>query len=132
MFIDANVFIYANFDNGKKGTWARSVLHSVIQGKKAITSSLVLDEIMWVLVRNKLAAEMRDVIAGIYALPHVDIVPISSHAPLRSLDFMETHNMKPRDALHVATMEEHNMKEIASDDKDFDRIPSIKRIKPGK
>ncbi|MEK6973865.1 MAG: type II toxin-antitoxin system VapC family toxin [Nanoarchaeota archaeon] len=45
------------------------------------------------------------------------------------MDFIEKYGLKPRDAFHLAIMENFNIKEIVSDDSDFDKIKGIKRIK---
>jgi len=127
MYLDANFFIFANlFD--EKGTKAREILGRIIQGKRAITSSLSLDEVMWVLIKNNLRHEVRKIIEEIYATPNIEVKEVAATVPLRALDFMEKHNLKPRDAFHAAVMEYCNVKEIVSDDADFDKIKSIKRI----
>ena len=54
---------------------------------------------------------------------------VSSLTPLTALEFMEKYKLKPRDAFHVAIMENFGIKEIVSDDSDFDKVREIKRIK---
>jgi len=48
---------------------------------------------------------------------------------LLSLHYLEKYALKPRDALHCATMQENEIEAIASFDKDFDKVKEIKRIR---
>ncbi len=129
IYLDANFFILANFDLTEKGGNARKLQESIIQGRKAVTSALVLDEVIWVLIKNKKHSLLRETIQDIYSLPNTDIIEVNSMIPFSALDFIEKYNLKPRDAFHVAIMKEREIKEIASDDSDFDRVSEIKRIK---
>jgi len=129
LYLDANFFIFALLDNTERGIAARRIQKTIVEGKeRAITSSLALDEIMWVLLRNKKQNLLRVAVEGIYLMPNLDIVSVSSTAPLMALDFLEKYDLKPRDALHIAVMRENKVEKIVSDDKDFDRIEWIKRI----
>ena len=128
VYIDANVFIFAAFDATEKGKKARLFLKDVIDGKKqAVTSTLALDEVMWVLRKNGQQDRMRKNIEQIYSIPHLHIVPGSSLTPMRALFYIEKYALKPRDAFHCAVMEEENIDTIVSDDADFDKVPSLKR-----
>ena len=129
LFLDANFFVFAVGDMTKKGESARQLQREIIIGKKqAVTSVAVLDEVMWALIKNKKKHLVRRVVEDIYAFPNLEIKPVTVSTPIRVLDIMDMYNLKPRDALHVAVMEECNLKTIVSDDADFDRVRTIKRI----
>lgn len=127
MYIDANIFVFANLID-EKGKNARDILDQVVHGKKAITSALALDEVMWVLVKNKIGSGMRNILETIYATPNLDIKEVGPLIPLQALDLIEKYKLKPRDAMHLAMMQQHNIDDIASDDADFDKVPWVKRI----
>lgn len=130
IYLDANFFIFALFDQTKKGLKARSIQKEIILGKiEAITSVLVIDEIMWVIRRNGKDELLRKVIEDIYAIPNLDIREVSSIVPLYAVNFIEKYKLKPRDAFHVAIMEALQIDKIVSDDSDFDKIDGIERIK---
>ncbi|MBI3032724.1 type II toxin-antitoxin system VapC family toxin [Candidatus Woesearchaeota archaeon] len=130
LYLDANFFIFALFDIMKKGQNARSLQKEIIDGKKtAVTSVLALEEVMWVIIKNKKKALIRQVIQDIYAMPNLSIKEVSPIVPVKALDFMEKYNLKPRDSFHLAVMELLNVTLIVSDDVDFDKVKSIKRIK---
>lgn len=129
IYLDANFFILCNFDRTAKGDRARRIQREILDGREAITSSLSLDEVMWVIVKNKKAAVLRDTVEDIYAMTNLTVKEVSSNIPLQALDIMEESNLKPRDAFHVAIMEDFDVNEIVSDDDDFDRVSGIKRIR---
>ncbi|MBI3412879.1 MAG: type II toxin-antitoxin system VapC family toxin [Candidatus Aenigmarchaeota archaeon] len=129
IYLDANFFIFANFDTGEKGNNARRLYKEIVDGKKAVTSALGLDEVMWVLVKNKKAEMLREIIYEIYSTPNLSVKEVASTIPLKALDMIEKHRMSPRDAFHIAVMESSDIKEIVSDDSDFDKVEWISRIK---
>src|SRR3989338_4584606 len=130
IYLDANFFIFALLDTTIKGEKARGFLKEIIEGKKeAITSVLALDEVMWVLIKNKKEQLVQQAIEDIYAIPHLSIKEVSSLIPIQAIKLMQPFHLKPRDAFHLAIMRQHNISIILSDDADFDKIPDIKRMK---
>jgi predicted nucleic acid-binding protein len=129
IYLDANFFIICNFDLTSKGERARKIQAEIISGRDAITSSLALDEVMWVLVKNRKAGVLRETIEDIYALLNLTIKEVSPNIPLDALDLIEKYNLTPRDAFHVAVMKSYDVNEIVSDDTDFDRVEGVKRIR---
>ncbi len=129
-YLDANFFIFALFDTTTKGRNARKIQKKIIEGEiRAVTSALTLDEIMWVLVKNRKEHLMEEVIKDIYAMPNLEIKEVSPLIPIEALSFIKKYSLTPRDAFHIAIMKELRVKRIISDDKDFDRVREIKRIK---
>ena len=130
MFIDANILIFAVLDEEEKGDRCRDLLDSITHGQKATTSCLVLDEVMWSIKRSKRESIIEMVLKNFYEMPNLEIVAVPFNAPLAAARMMKEYNLKPRDAMHLATMQHYGITTIASDDKDFDRIKGIKRIVP--
>lgn len=129
MYLDANFLFFAAVGESLQAERARALIQTFVEGRRALTSVLALDETIWVLRKNGYGSLIRQVIEEIYAMKSIEVKEVPVHIPLRALDFIEKHNLKPRDAFHVAIMEHFNEHEIVSDDKDFDKIPGIKRIK---
>lgn len=129
IYLDANLFIYARFDYLQKGERARKVLREIIEKGEAMTSVLALDEVMWVVLKNKKQGELRSVIEEIYSIPNLDVKEVPAHTAIRALDFMEKYKLKPRDAFHVAVMKHFGVSTIATDDPDFDKIEWMKRVR---
>ncbi|MEM1574817.1 MAG: type II toxin-antitoxin system VapC family toxin, partial [Nitrososphaerota archaeon] len=42
--------------------------------------------------------------------------------------FLLNYNLKPSDAIHLATMEKVGIKNIVTEDEDFDKVKEVKRI----
>jgi predicted nucleic acid-binding protein len=129
MYIDANIFIYATQSAGEKGESARRLLSGLTAAKQGVISPLVLDEVIWSLRKNGESGKIGIIIDGVYAMEHLQIVPLAADIPLRAVALMEQHKLKPRDAFHLATMHELGETTIASDDADFDRVPGLKRVR---
>ena len=129
IYLDANFFVIYNFDQTTKGDRARKIQAQIIAGEHAATSSLALDEVMGVLIKNKKANLLRETIEDIYNVPNLDVREVHGSIPLDALDIIEKHGLRPRDAFHAAIMKDLGLNEIVSDDSDFDRIEWIKRIK---
>lgn len=129
IYLDANLFIIAAFGKDKKGERAREIIRKVSHGQPAITSVLALDEVMWVLYRNKEPQTIKTMLTEIYAIRNLEVREAPQVCPLRAIDYIENYHLKPRDAMHLAIMEEFGIDSIASDDCDFDGIPGIKRLK---
>lgn len=128
-YLDANFFIFALLDNTERGDRAREIYQEIINGKyPALASSLVLDEVMWVLIRNRKSHLLRVAIEGIYSTPNLEVIGVPNLTPLTALEFIEKYGLKPRDAFHIAIMKENKVKEIVSDDEDFDQVDWIMRI----
>lgn len=128
IYLDANFFILYNFDQTARGHKSRKIQGEIIEGREAIKSSLALDEVMWVTVKNRRVEVLREIVEDIYATPNLTVKDVRSNIPLDALDFMERYDLKPRDAFHVAVMKTFDVEEIVSDDPDFDRVEGIKRI----
>ncbi len=124
----ANFFVFALLDNTRRGEKARAMQERIIGGEHAVTSSLTLDELLWVLVKNNRKGLIEDAIDDIYSMPNLTIASVSASAPKNAVKYIKGHNLKPRDAIHLAVMEELGVKDIVSDDADFDRVKGIKRI----
>ncbi len=128
-YLDASFFILYNFDQTPKGQRARKIQADIVAGEEAITSSLALDEVMWVLIKSRKAEFLRETIEDIYALSNLDVREVGGSIPLDALDVIESYRLRPRDAFHVAVMKDLGLSEIVSDDSDFDRVEWIRRVK---
>ena len=129
MYLDANFFIFVSSLTDKQGVQAREILKTIMAGKRAVSSVLAIDEVMWVIYKNRQQDKLRTIIENIYSIQNLTVKEVSPAIPLKALHFIEKCGLKPRDAFHAAIMEELGETEIVSDDIDFDNIPGITRIK---
>ena len=61
--------------------------------------------------------------------PNLKILSIDEKIIREVQKIAERYGVKPRDAIHASCAIKNNIKEIISDDPDFDKIKEIKRIK---
>ena len=63
--------------------------------------------------------------------PCETILPIEVDHTNRALELLlESPLLSPRDAIHVATMEAHRLRQILTTDRDFDSIETVDRVDP--
>ena len=134
-FVDTTIFVrYLTGDDPTKATACLAFFQRVQAGQEAATTrDAIVAEVVYVLSSRAL-----------YGLSRVDILarlePVLSlpglHVPekrvvLRALDLYVQHpSLDFPDALSVAHMERAGIAEIVSYDRDFDRVPTIRRIEP--
>jgi uncharacterized protein len=108
---------------------ARRLLAKIQQGQiEGFTSVEVLQEILYrytALQRSDLAREVYDTF--------VQICPVVLGVTLAETDLArnllgEVDGISARDAIHAAVMINNNLEWIASFDKEFDRVPGIRRL----
>lgn len=129
IYIDANIFIFAFADNSENGEFSRKILE-MIETKKiaAATSSLTIDEVLWALRKEIPQNEAIRACKTILKIKGLKILRVDKTTIFESLDIVSSFNLKPRDAIHVATMNLEGIKEIISEDLDFDKLKDIKRF----
>lgn len=127
-YLDANVFISAELDKGILGNFANEVLIGLGEDKfSALTSVLTVDEVV-----HAIRKETRNIKIAVgvgkkmFELPNLAVEDATSDIVLKGLEIVEKYGLRPRDAIHVATMIEKNIKEIVTEDPDFKKINEIK------
>lgn len=53
IYLDANFFIFLNFDQTERGNRAGKLLQKIVDGRQAIISTLAIDEVTWVVTRKE-------------------------------------------------------------------------------
>ncbi len=76
---------------------------------------------------KRYAPPIRRAIEALFRLPNVYLVGVEVKDVHRLFYNASQYGLLPRDALHVAIMERLNIQAIASDDRDFDRVPRLRR-----
>ena len=129
-YLDSNVFLYPLLYKGKKATKAQNILNEMVLGKApCITSSLTLDEIIWIIMKMHDRTKAIEIARDVLSLPNLKILDVTNEHILQSLDLMEKYQrLKPRDAIHIAVCINAGVFTIISDDTDFENIAEIKRI----
>lgn len=128
LYLDANVFLYPILYDDDKARAAARLLHKVEAGNQpAATSSLTVDEVIWVVQRYvDRAAGIR---AGhaLLAMRNLRRLSVTEGDLRGALALMESvAGLQPRDALHAAVATRNEIQTIVSDDDIFARIDGLK------
>ena len=129
-YIDSNVFIYPVLYQGKKADNAKKILSKMVDGEIACaTSSLTLDEVMWVIINEANRKKALQIGKDILTLPNLKILDVTNEHIMQSIKLMEKYKkLKPRDAIHLAVCTTAGIFRFITDDADFDHISEINRI----
>jgi len=125
-YLDANVFIFARVDTGNKGVAARKLLEKIENGQlSAATCVLTADEVIWA-VRRELKSYEKAIewCERILVLP-IKVLAVNYADINQALNYMKS-GKKPRDSIHAAVAINNGIKEIISDDPDFENIKGLK------
>jgi predicted nucleic acid-binding protein len=60
--------------------------------------------------------------------PHLTLLDVTAHDISQMHQLMQEHQLRPRDALHLAAMHKCNCFNLVSPDADFDHAPYLQRF----
>lgn len=128
IFIDSNIPMYlVGQPHPHKADAQRLLERLVATRQRLVTSAEVFQEIL----HRYAAIARRDAIApAVEALDGLvdDVFGIDIQDVRRAQGIVLAYPVSARDALHVAVMERHGVKEILTFDRGFDGVPGIARI----
>ncbi|MCK6625116.1 MAG: type II toxin-antitoxin system VapC family toxin [Anaerolineae bacterium] len=133
VFLDVNVFMYAaGGPHSYKDVCVR-ILTDVENGiLPAAINTEVLQELLYRYSHIKLSDKGIQLCRDIMKYP-LTILPITERDIGLAIDLFETYRaagVKPRDAIHTATMQNNSIFQVISADKDFEALTSLTRIDP--
>ena len=130
-FIDAPLLIYLNtLSEPVKRALYENFYMNVLTQYKVYTDVLVLDEVIYV-SKKRYGIPYSTTIEFIQStvIPFITILELGEEEYHKAAEIMREYNIKPSDALHLgAAMDNNNISLIISEDREYDKIPSIKRL----
>jgi len=127
-FLDSSFLIYLNTLRAEERGEIDRLFASLLK-EELFTNLLVLDELLYVSRhRYGLPYEVTLDFFRKVALPCTEILPVEGRDVRIMEKYLTKYNLKPSDAIHLATMEKAGVTNIVTEDKEFDRIPGIRRI----
>jgi predicted nucleic acid-binding protein len=60
----------------------------------------------------------------------IQVLPVTAHLVVAATTMSQQFELLTGDAIIVATMREHSLSHLASEDADFDRVPGLTRYAP--
>lgn len=155
VFIDANIFLTIIFEAPEAANPSVRFMEHIHNGDMyGATSVIVLNEIIHRLLiaeavqKAPMSADsaisflkshpqyIRDastvwgLVEDIRNIQNLKIYGISENTLAFSIDIMHQSGLLSNDALHIACMKENSINTIATYDRDFEKIPQIKVLKP--
>jgi len=130
-YIDSNIFIYPaiySTETQEKAMKAKEILLKIEKGElSAYTSTLTWDEVVWVVSRTLGRDDGTNQGRKLLGFPNLEFIDIDKRALSTAQMLLDKYQLKPRDALHLASAVNRNIKKVISDDEDFDNIKEIER-----
>jgi len=127
VFLDTPLIVYVALQP-EDGPYT-SFLKDLLNRYSLVIDPLVIDESLYIL-RHKYQLPYKSAIQFLseVILPLADITPLTSVEVHRMLHLLQEFGIDPADALHAAAAISANCSGIVSEDRDFDKIPFLKRI----
>lgn len=152
IFIDANIFLYSVFEHAVYGKSCKDFLKRVENDEiKAFTSDLVLNEVFHKLMiaeiaelegietnnaariikkQPKIIRELKRVWAEMELISSFGIFILSTSTYPEFIRLSKEYMLTAADATHLAAMESFGITSMASNDRDFQRVPWLKLWRP--
>lgn len=130
LFLDSSYIIYLRYaESDEVAEYTGSLLKKAVEsGTKLLVNMIVIDEVLWILTR-KYQISLSEVMEFIdKLLPLLDVVPLDYLDYDEMKKAMVNYGLKPSDALHSASMSKTKTAHIVSEDKEFDKVPWVKRV----
>jgi predicted nucleic acid-binding protein len=129
-FIDTNIFMYAVGATHDFRKPCQDLIEAITNGQlNASINTEVLQEILYrydAIRKTELGHDLVNTILNTFKT----IWAIDATTVQMAQKLMRTYHVKPRDAIHAASMLNNGIHTIYSYDKDFDSIPKLKRLTP--
>ena len=130
LFLDTNIFVYLALGSSDPGYESAidDFYSKLVEENELYTDVLVLDEFIHVLRRKYDVPYERSInFFDETILPVVKVLPLTFLDYLIAKEIVPKYNLKPSDALHIATIQNNGLQAIVSEDEDFDKLP-LKRL----
>ena len=116
-FLDTNIFIYAASDHPELGETSRGILRRVEEGEEALTSTLVLCEVAWVLDARGAQGDIKATLEKMLSYRSMRVVPVEPDDLLVGASYMAQYGLDFNDAVNLAMMERCRVTKIYTNDK---------------
>ncbi len=115
-FVDTNIFIYSATNHPQFGETAKQILERVEQGEKAVTSTLVLCEVAWVLEAMSKQGDIKPTLEKILSYKSLEVVGFDEDELLVGTNNMRLYGIDFNDGINAAIMTRIGVYEAYSND----------------
>ena len=129
--VDANIFLEVQLNQQKADACERVLRKFCVGELEGLIVDFAIDTIVIVMENyGKGADEIRTFLSSLMGYKGLSIYLSSLLDRIAATDHMRKHGLDFDDALTLQAMKENQIEEIISYDKDFDKVPSVRRIQP--
>jgi predicted nucleic acid-binding protein len=115
-FVDTNVFIYALTAHPRFGETAKRILGRIETGENAMTSTLVLCEVAWVLEAMGRQGSIKASLEKILSYESLDVLGFDESDLMVGANNMAVYGLDFNDGVNVALVANRGVSEIYSND----------------
>ena len=115
-FVDTNVFIYALTAHPLFGKTAKNILERIEKGETAVTSTLVLCEVAWVLEAMGKQGDIKPTLEKILSYKTLEVVSFNADDLLMGVNNMAVESIDFNDGVNLALMTRLSITEVYSND----------------
>jgi predicted nucleic acid-binding protein len=115
--VDTNVFIYALSDHPEFGKTSRRILQRLQDGEEAITSTLVLCEVAWVLEARGRQGDIKAAFEKILSYASIRVSPVDVDDLLVGATYMAQYGLDFNDAVNLAVLERTRVTKVYTNDR---------------
>lgn len=116
-FVDTNVFIYVITAHPAFGPAARRILERIEAGEEALTSTLVLCEVAWVLEAMGRQGEINPTLEKVLSYRSLKVVDFDADDLIVGSLNLANYHVDFNDGVNLAVMERNGVTEAYSNDK---------------
>lgn len=133
VFLDVNVFMYAaGKPHPYKDACVRIISDVENRRLNAAINTEIVQELLYRYSMIGVATQGVQLSRHVLKLP-LTVLPVTETDVRDAIDLFEQYHptgLKPRDAIHAATLRQHDIRSMISADKDFDVLTFLTRIDP--
>lgn len=128
VFLDSTLLIYLNTVTSD-GRRIFDGFFKKLLGEVLFTNMLVLDEILYVSRRKfKVPYEITLGFLRNIILPYSRVISIDEGDIKPMEKYLRKYDLKPSDAIHLATMEKVGVAHIVTEDEEYDKVEEVRRV----
>jgi predicted nucleic acid-binding protein len=128
-FVDTNVFVYVITAHPAFGPAARRILERIEAGEEALTSTLVLCEVAWVLEAMGRQGDISPTMAKILSYESLRVADFGAEDLVMGSVNLTNYRIDFNDGVNLAVMERNGVKEVYSnDERHLGRVDSLRLV----
>ncbi|MBS7653307.1 type II toxin-antitoxin system VapC family toxin [Candidatus Bathyarchaeota archaeon] len=127
IFLDSSLLIYMNTMTNDERRHIEELFRKLLE-EELFINMLVVDEVVYISRKYGIPYDATLIFLRSIILPYTEIIPIEEEDIRPFEEYLLKYDLRPSDALHLATMEKVGSNHIVTEDEEFDRVKEVERI----